>query len=326
MILFRDSKVGSLGGNVMLKGKDLLSIHDLSVDEFSEILSLAKELKSMQKAGIEHHILQGKTLGMIFEKSSTRTRVSFETGMYQLGGQALFLSNRDLQLGRGEPIKDTARVLSRYLDGIMIRTFGHDRVEEMAKWADIPVINALTDLLHPCQVLTDMLTIQEYKGKNLHNLKMAYVGGGNNMTNSFLYGCAKAGMTFYAATPEDYRPDSTVYKNALEDAKETGAELKLVTDPHEAVKGADIVVTDTWTSMGEEKEHDMRKKIFADYQVNADLLKDADKRVIVMHCLPAYRGEEITEDVFEKYADVIFDEAENRLHTQKAIMALTMSD
>lgn len=310
----------------MLKGKDMLSIHDLSVDEVQEILALAKELKAKQKAGVPHEILKGKTLGMIFEKSSTRTRVSFETGMYQLGGQALFLSNRDLQLGRGEPIRDTARVLSRYLDGIMIRTFGHDRVEELAKWADIPVINALTDLLHPCQVLTDLLTIEEYKGKNLRGLKMAYVGDGNNMTNSFLYGCAKVGMTFVATTPEDYRPDETVFKNALEDAKETGAELSLVTDPQEAVKDADIVVTDTWASMGQEAEHEARKKIFAPYQVNKELLKGADKRVIVMHCLPAYRGEEITEEVLEANADVIFDEAENRLHTQKAIMALTMAD
>lgn len=310
----------------MLKGKDMLSIHDLSVDEVQEILALAKELKAKQKAGVPHKILKGKTLGMIFEKSSTRTRVSFETGMYQLGGQALFLSNRDLQLGRGEPIRDTARVLSRYLDGIMIRAFGHDRVEELAKWADIPVINALTDLLHPCQVLTDLLTIEEYKGKNLKGLKMAYVGDGNNMTNSFLYGCAKVGMTFVAATPEDYRPDATVFKNALEDAKETGASLSLVTDPHEAVKDADIVVTDTWASMGQEAEHEARKKIFAPYQVNKELLEGADKRVIVMHCLPAYRGEEITEEVLEANADVIFDEAENRLHTQKAIMALTMAD
>ena len=310
----------------MLKGKDMLSIHDLSVDEVQEILALAKELKAKQKAGVPHKILKGKTLGMIFEKSSTRTRVSFETGMYQLGGQALFLSNRDLQLGRGEPIRDTARVLSRYLDGIMIRTFGHDRVEELAKWADIPVINALTDLLHPCQVLTDLLTIEEYKGKNLKGLKMAYVGDGNNMTNSFLYGCAKVGMTFVAATPEDYRPDETVFKNALEDAKETGAALSLVTDPQEAVKDADIVVTDTWASMGQEAEHEARKKIFAPYQVNKELLEGADKRVIVMHCLPAYRGEEITEEVLEANADVIFDEAENRLHTQKAIMALTMAD
>ena len=302
----------------------MLSIHDLSVDEVQEILTLAHELKAKQKAGIEHHLLKGKTLGMIFEKSSTRTRVSFEVGMYQLGGQALFLSNRDLQLGRGEPIKDTARVLSRYLDGIMIRTYGHDRVEELAKYADIPVINALTDLLHPCQVLTDLLTIQEHKGKNLKGLKMAYVGDGNNMTNSYMYGCAKAGMTFVAATPADYQPDAAVTKQAKEDAKLTGASIELVTDPVEAVKGADIVVTDTWASMGQEDEHDARKQIFAPYQVNKELMAHADKRAIVMHCLPAYCGEEITEEVLEANAHVIFDEAENRLHTQKAIMALTM--
>ena len=308
----------------MLKGRDLLSIHELTVGEVEEILELAAELKAKQKAGIEHKLLAGKTLGMIFEKSSTRTRVSFETGMYQLGGQALFLSNRDLQLGRGEPIKDTARVLSRYLDGIMIRTYGHERVVELAEYADIPVINALTDLLHPCQVLTDLLTIKEHKGKNLKGLKMAYVGDGNNMTNSYMYGCAKAGMEFVAATPEDYRPDETVTRQATEDARATGASIKLVTDPVEAVKGADIVVTDTWASMGQEEEHDARKKIFAPYQVNKELMAHADKRAIVMHCLPAYRGEEITEEVLEANADVIFDEAENRLHTQKAIMALLM--
>ena len=308
----------------MLKGKDLLSIHDLSVEEVNEILALAHELKAKQKAGIEHHLLKGKTLGMIFEKSSTRTRVSFQTGMYQLGGQALFLSNRDLQIGRGEPIKDTARVLSRYVDGIMIRTFEHEKVEELAEWSDVPVINALTDLLHPCQVLTDLLTIQEYKGKQLKGLKMAYVGDGNNMTNSYMYGCAKAGIDFVAATPKGYEPDMQVFENACKDAEETGASIKLVNDPFEAAKGADIVVTDTWASMGQEAEHDMRKKIFAPYQVNAQLLAEADKRVIVMHCLPAYRGEEITEEILEAYADVIFDEAENRLHTQTALMALTM--
>ena len=310
----------------MLKGKDMISIHDLSVDEVQEILALAAELKAKQKAGIEHPLLKGKTLGMIFEKSSTRTRVSFEVGMYQLGGQALFLSSRDLQLGRGEPIRDTARVLSRYLDGIMIRTYGHDRVLELAKYADVPVINALTDLLHPCQVLTDLLTIREHKGKNLKGLKMAYVGDGNNMTNSYMYGCAKAGMHFVAATPKDYGPDAEVVKNAREDARLTGASITLVTDPAEAVKGADIVVTDTWASMGQEAEHEERKKIFAPYQVNRELLSHADPRVIVMHCLPAYRGEEITEEVLEAHAGVIFDEAENRLHTQKAILALTMGN
>ena len=308
----------------MLKGKDLLSIHDLSADDVEEILSHAAELKFAQKSGVPHRILEGKTLGMIFEKSSTRTRVSFEVGMFQLGGSALFLSNRDLQLGRGEPIKDTARVLSRYLDGIMIRTYGHDRVLELAEYATIPVINGLTDLLHPCQVLTDLLTIREHKGKNLRNLKMAYVGDGNNMTNSYLYGAAKVGMSLTVATPEDHKPDQTVFDNALEDAKQSGAEINWTADPFEAVAGADVVATDTWASMGQEAEHEERKKIFAPYQVNAELLRGADRKVIVMHCLPAYRGEEITEEVFEAHANVIFDEAENRLHTQKAIMSLTM--
>ena len=310
----------------MLKGRDLLSIHDLSVEEVEAILALAEELKAMQKAGIEHRVLAGKTLGMIFEKSSTRTRVSFETGMFQLGGQALFLSNRDLQIGRGEPIKDTARVLSRYLDGVMIRTFEHEKVEEFAKYADIPVINALTDLLHPCQALTDLLTIREHKGKNLKGLKMAYVGDGNNMTHSLMYAAAKMGMNFVAATPADYAPDEGVTQRAQEDAKATGASIALVTDPFAAAKDADILVTDTWASMGQEAEHEERKKIFAPYQINGDLLAVADKRAIVMHCLPAYRGEEITDDVLEKFSDVIFDEAENRLHTQKAIMALLMAD
>ena len=310
----------------MLKGRDLLSIHDLSVEEVKAILALAEELKAMQKAGIEHRVLAGKTLGMIFEKSSTRTRVSFETGMFQLGGQALFLSNRDLQIGRGEPIKDTARVLSRYLDGVMIRTFEHEKVEEFARYADIPVINALTDLLHPCQALTDLLTIREHKGKNLKGLKMAYVGDGNNMTHSLMYAAAKTGMNFVAATPADYAPDEGVTQRAKEDAKETGASIALVTDPLAAAKDADILVTDTWASMGQEAEHEERKKIFAPYQINGDLLAAADKRAIVMHCLPAYRGEEITDDIMEAFSDVIFDEAENRLHTQKAILALLMAD
>lgn len=305
--------------------KDLISIHDLSVDEVHEIIDFAAELKAMQKAGVPHRILEGKTLGMIFEKSSTRTRVSFEVGIYQLGGTALFLSNRDLQLGRGEPIKDTARVLSRYLDGIMIRTFGHDRIVELAKYADIPVINGLSDLLHPCQVLTDLLTIREHKGKNFRALKMAYVGDGNNMTNSYLYGAAKVGMNLSVATPANYKPNEEVFENALADAEETGAVIEWTDNPKEAVKDADIIATDTWASMGQESEHDERKKIFAPYQINNKLLKHASKNVIVMHCLPAYRGEEITDEVFENNAHIIFDEAENRLHTQKAIMALTMS-
>ena len=308
----------------MLKGKDLLSIHDLSADEVYEIIDFAAQLKTMQKAGVEHKLLAGKTLGMIFEKSSTRTRVSFEVGIFQLGGTGLFLSSKDLQLGRGEPIKDTARVLARYLDGIMIRTFEQAKVEELAKFADIPVINGLTDLLHPCQVLTDLLTIREHKGKNFRALKMAYVGDGNNMTNSYLYGAAKVGMTLTVATPENYRPNQKVFENALADAEETGAKLSWTKDPAEAVHDADIIATDTWASMGQESEHDARKKIFAPYQVNKQLLRNASKNAIVLHCLPAYRGEEITDEVLEDNAHVIFDEAENRLHTQKAIMALTM--
>ena len=310
----------------MLKGKDLISIHDLSADEVFEILDCAANLKVMQKNNIPHQYLKGKTLGMIFEKSSTRTRVSFEVGIFQLGGTGLFLSNKDLQLGRGEPIKDTARVLSRYLDGIMIRTFGHDRILELAKFADVPVINGLSDLLHPCQVLTDLLTIREHKGKNFRSLKMAYVGDGNNMTNSYLYGAAKVGMHLTVATPANYKPNAEVFENALTDAEETKAELSWTENPVDAVKDADIIATDTWASMGQEAEHDERKKIFAPYQVNNELLKHASKNAIVLHCLPAYRGEEITDEVFENNAHVIFEEAENRLHTQKAIMALTMAN
>ena len=308
---------------MMKSGMDLISIHDLSVGDVEEILALAADLKARQKAGIPHPLLAGKTLGMIFEKSSTRTRVSFEVGMYQLGGRALFLSSRDLQLGRGEPIADTARVLSRYLDGIMIRTYGHERIEELARWADVPVINALSDLLHPCQALTDLLTIREHKGR-LAGLKMAYVGDGNNMTHSLMYAAAKVGMHFAAATPAGYEPNEKVVQNARADASETGASVTLTHDPKEAVRDADVVVTDTWASMGQEAEHDARTAVFRPYQVNRALLAAADRRAVVMHCLPAYRGEEITADVFESFADVIFDEAENRLHVQKAIMALVM--
>lgn len=308
----------------MLHNKDLLSIHDLTQDELHEILDLAKELKAKQKAGVAHPLLQGKTLAMIFEKSSTRTRVSFQTGMYQLGGQAIFLSNKDIQLGRGEPVKDTARVLAQYADGIMIRTFAQSEVEEFARYASVPVINALTDLLHPCQVLTDLLTMQEYKGKDLKGLHFAYIGDGNNMANSYLYGCAKAGIHCTIACPEGYEPDASVLTGAEEDAKATGAVLRIVRDPYEAAKGADVLATDTWTSMGQEEEHALREKVFRGYQINRELLAAADKRAIVLHCLPAYRGLEITEEVLESQAGVIFDEAENRLHTQKAIMALLM--
>ena len=302
----------------------MISLHDLSADEIEEILALAAELKAMQKAGVEHHILEGKTLGMIFEKSSTRTRVSFETGMYQLGGHALFLSNKDLQIGRGEPIEDTARVLSRYLDGVMIRTFEHEKLVKFAKYATIPVINGLTDLLHPCQVLADLLTIREHLGKNLKGLKLAYIGDGNNMANSLMYGCAKMGMDFVAATPEGYEPDRGVVKNAQADAEATGALVMLTHDPAEAARDADILYTDVWVSMGEEAEREKRRRDLAGYQINRGLLQFASKRAMVMHCLPAHRGEEIAADVFEEHADMIFDEAENRLHAQKAVMALLM--
>lgn len=308
----------------MLKGKDVLSIHDLSTEEVYEILDLAKVLKMKQKAGIEHALLKGKTLGMIFQKSSTRTRVSFETGMYQLGGTALFLSDRDLQIGRGEPIKDTARVLSRYLDGVMIRTFAQSDIEEFAEFADIPVINGLTDQSHPCQVLTDLLTIQEHKGQQLKGLKMAYIGDGNNMTHSLMCGCAKVGMHFTAATPKGYEPDAAVVKAASEDAAKTGGSIEIFHDIYEAAKDADVLYTDVWASMGQEAEQEARKKIFQSYQINRDLLQVADKQAIVLHCLPAHRGEEITEEVLEANAHVIFDEAENRLHAQKAVLALTM--
>ena len=308
-----------------MQGKDLLSIHELTTEEVYKILDLAVDLKAKQKAGIEHHLLKGKTLGMIFEKSSTRTRVSFEVGMYQLGGNALFLSSNDLQIGRGEPIKDTARVLSRYVDGIMIRTFSHDGIIELAQYADIPIINGLTDLLHPCQALTDLLTIKEHKGE-LKGLKLAYVGDGNNMANSLMYGAAKVGMDIAIATPKGYEPNAKVIANAKADATLTGATVTVTNDIKTAVAAADVVYTDVWASMGQEAEQKARLAIFKEYQVNQQLMDSAKNDAIVMHCLPAHRGEEITEDVLEGNQSVVFDEAENRLHVQKAIMALLMAD
>lgn len=307
-----------------MKGKDLLSIHDLSAQEVERILDLAEELKAKQKAGIGHPLLKGKTLGMIFQKSSTRTRVSFEVGMYQLGGSALFLSGNDLQIGRGEPIKDTARVLSRYLDGVMIRTFKHEDVEEFARYADVPVINALTDKLHPCQALTDLFTIREHKGRNLKGLKLAFIGDGNNMAHSLMYACAKVGMHCVVAVPAGYEPDAAIVSAAAEDAKATGGSITVVQDIREAAAGADVLATDVWASMGQESEREARCKVFQGYQINRELLAAADRRAIVLHCLPAHRGEEIAGDVLEENAQVIFDEAENRLHVQKAIMALIM--
>lgn len=308
-----------------MKGKDLLSVHDLSLAEVEQILHLARELKAKQKRGEEHHLLKGKTLGMIFQKSSTRTRVSFEAGMWQLGGMALFLSANDLQIGRGEPVKDTARVLSRYVDGIMIRTFSHDEVIELAKYADIPVINGLTDLLHPCQALTDIFTVLECKGR-LKGLKMAYIGDGNNMVNALLHACAKVGMDIAVATPAGYGPHAGAVAEAQADAGISGSKIVLGHDPLAAAADADVIYTDVWASMGQEQEQAARAKIFQDFQVNRALMDAAKRDAIVLHCLPAHRGEEITDEVMESAQSAVFEEAENRLHVQKAIMALVMGN
>lgn len=307
------------------KGRDFLSLNDFTTEEIYQILDLADELKKKQKNGEEHHILKGKTLGMIFEKSSTRTRVSFEVGMYQLGGAALFLSNRDLQIGRGEPIRDTARVLSRYLDGIMIRTFEPEKVQELADYADIPIINALTDEEHPCQVLADLQTIREHKG-DLKGLKMVYIGDGNNMVHSLMHGCAKVGMDIAVATPAGYEPMAKMVEQARSAAEAFGSKVEITEDILAAAKDADVIYTDVWASMGQEDEAEKRQKAFKDYQVNAAVMAVAKPDAIVLHCLPAHRGEEITEEVIESKNSVIFDEAENRLHAQKAVMALVMAD
>lgn len=304
--------------------KDLISLHDLTADELKGLLKLGLKLKAELKNGKPHPILKGKTLGMIFTKSSTRTRVSFEVGMTQLGGYPLFLSSNDIQLGRGETIYDTAKVLSRYLDGIMIRTYAHQDVLDLAEHADIPVINALTDLLHPCQVLADLMTAYEHKGK-LEGLKLAYVGDGNNMTHSLMYGCAKAGMDCSVATPKGYTCDPEVVENAKADFKQAGTSLVITNDPEEAVCGADIVYSDTWVSMGQEAEKQERIKIFMPYQINQELFSKAKEDAVFMHCLPAYRGFEVTEEVIDGPQSVIFDEAENRLHAQKAVMATLMA-
>lgn len=308
-----------------LKHKDLISIHDLEIGEVALILDVAAKLKRKQKKGEPHQYLKGKTLAMLFSKASTRTRTSFEVGFFQLGGHPIYLSDDASQIGRGEPVKDTARVLSRFVDGIMIRTFSHESVIELAKYASIPVINGLTDLLHPCQALTDLFTIQE-KMKVLKGRKMVYVGDGNNMAHSLMYAAAKVGMNMVCACPKGYQPDPHVLAEAQEDASHTGCTITVEEDVMKAVKGADVLYTDTWASMGQEEEHDARKKIFAPYQINAELLAAARPEAIVMHCLPAYRGEEITDDVIEGPQSVVFDQAENRLHVQKAIMALLMSD
>lgn len=310
-------------GKLNLKGRDLLCLHDFTPEEIAAILELAGDLKKKQKKNIPHAYLPGKTLGMIFQKSSTRTRVSFEVGMYQLGGYPLFLNANDLQLGRGETIQDTARVLSRYLDGIMIRTYEHAEVEELAKYAGIPVINGLTDLQHPCQVLADLQTVLERKGR-LKGLKMAYVGDGNNVCNSLLFGCAKVGMDITVASPDGYKPSAEIVRIAREDAEATGARIDIITEPVEAVTGADVVVTDVWASMGQEIERAMRARVFAPYQVNPELVKNAKPDYIFLHCLPAHRGEEVVDEIIDGPNSAAWDEAENRLHAQKAVLAMLL--
>ena len=298
--------------------KHLLKLADLSREEILSVLNLADQLKYERKNGIPGEYLKGKKLGMIFQKSSTRTRVSFEVGMYELGGYALFLSNRDLQIGRGEPVEDTARVLSRYLDGIMIRTFEQKEVEDLAKYGSIPIINGLTDYCHPCQVLADLMTIRECKG-SFKGLKLCFIGDGNNMANSLMVGCVRTGMKFSIACPKGYEPDQELTKWA----KENG-EVEITESVEDAMRGADIVYTDVWASMGQEEEKEKRIKAFKGYQVNADNMRLAKSDAMVQHCLPAHRGEEITADVFETHANEIFEEAENRLHAQKAVMCKLM--
>lgn len=303
-----------------LKGRDFLTLKDFSSEEINYLVDLGLDLKAKLKAGTPTPILSGKSLGMIFQKSSTRTRVSFEVGMYQLGGQALFLSSHDLQIDRGEPIEDTARVLSRFLDGILIRTYSHKMVEDLAKYSDVPVINGLTDDFHPTQVIADLITIKEHKGTN-KGLKFAYVGDGNNMVHSLMIGGAKAGMNVAIASPEGYLPNAEVVAYAKEQAALNGVSITITQDPFEVVADADVVYTDTWASMGQEAEKEIRAKIFAPYQINQKLLDAAKKDAIVMHCLPAYRGYEITNEVIEGAQSVVFDEAENRMHAHKAILA-----
>lgn len=308
-----------------LRNKDLISIHDLTVGEVATILDVAKKLKRKQKNGEPHQYLKGKTLAMLFSKASTRTRTSFEVGFWQLGGHPIYLSDSSSQIGRGEPVRDTARVLSRFVDGIMIRTFSHDSVIELAQYADVPVINGLTDLLHPCQALTDIFTIQE-KMEVLKGRKLVYVGDGNNMAHSLMFACAKVGMNMVCASPKGYQPNEEIVRLAQEDAAQTGCSITVEEDLFAAAKGADVLYTDAWASMGQEEEHNIRKAALGQYQINKELLSVARPEAIVMHCLPAYRGEEITEEVLEGSQSVVFDQAENRLHVQKAIMALLMSD
>lgn len=309
---------------VHIQMKNLLKLLDCTKEDIVSILDLADQLKYEKKHNIPHRHLEGRSLGMIFQKSSTRTRVSFEAGMYQLGGQALFLSNRDLQIGRGEPVQDTARVLSRYLDGLMIRTFDQAEAEALVQYGSIPVINGMTDFAHPCQVLADLMTVREHFAQ-LEGLKMGFVGDGFNMCNSLIVGCLKAGMEVCIATPAGYEPHPDALAFAEEQAA-AGAKFLLTHDVHKAAENADVLFTDVWASMGQEGQAEQRRKDFAGFQVNRELLADCKEGVMVQHCMPAHRGEEITDDVLEAHADEIFEESENRLHAQKAIMVTLLGD
>ena len=308
---------------VNMKGKSVASLSDLTREEIEEIFKTAELLKLQLYRGQDHPLLKGKTLAMIFEKASTRTRVSFEVGMWQLGGSALYLSASDLQLGRGETIADTAQVLSRYVSGIMARVFAHQTILDLVKYSSVPVINGLSDFSHPCQGLADLFTVYEKKGR-LSGLKLAYVGDGNNVAHSLIYGCSKVGMDIILACPKGYEPDKEVVSKGKTEARKSGSAITLTQDPTEAVKGADVIYTDVWASMGKEKERDERIKALKPFQVNPDLVKGAKEDYIFMHCLPAHRGEEVVNEVADSENSVIFDQAENRLHTQKAVMALTM--
>jgi ornithine carbamoyltransferase len=306
-----------------MKGKDFLTIDELTSEEIHHLLDEAAQLKKLQKQGVPHEELKGKVLGMIFEKSSTRTRISFEVAMLQLGGHALFLSSKDIQLGRGETIEDTANVLAGYLDGVMIRTFGHETIERFALASSVPVINGLTDSHHPAQILADLLTIMEHKGQ-LSGLKAAYFGDGNNVAHSLIEGAAKVGMHFTIACPPDYEPDEAIVAKAKEVAKETGAIIQITDDPKAAASNADVLITDVWASMGQEEEQAEREGVFAPYQVNEELCINADENYIFMHCLPAHRGEEVTAEIIDGPHSVIYLEAENRLHAQKALLKLLL--
>jgi len=305
-----------------IDNKNLLTIIDLTKEEITAIFEKTAILKDRYKRGISHQPLIGKTLGLIFDKASTRTRVSFEVAMHQLGGNAIFISHRDSQIGRGEPIKDSARVLSRYVDGIVIRTFAHNIVEEFARYSTVPIINGLTDLHHPCQVLTDVFTIIEKKG-SYKGLKVAWIGDGNNMANSWIEAASRLGFDLVLACPDGYMPNNGVMERAK---KETASRIEIVKDPKDAVKDADVLNTDVWASMGQEEEAEKRKEVFKGYQINSEILKLAKKDAMVMHCLPAHRGEEITEEVIEGSHSVVFDQAENRLHVQKVILEMLLKN